>query len=283
MSPPGLNRPAPPDLPRANVLGVGIHAINPRRAVAIVRDALQSDCKGYICVTGVHGVMEAQNDRAFLSILNSAFLVTPDGMPTVWVGRMQGHAEMARVFGPDLMLDVCRASVDWGARHFLYGGAEGVADELAVNLRKQFPRINIAGTYTPPFRPLNESERQHLVDIVRAASPDIIWVGLSTPKQEKFMAEYLPLLRTRLMIGVGAAFDLHTGRIHDCDDWIKRAGLQWLHRLCQEPRRLWKRYLINNPKFLLAVAAQFTGLRTYKIPATETLAQGGPDPSTSPS
>ena len=274
----------PPDLPRANVLGVGIHAINPPRAVAIVRDALQSDRKGYICVTGVHGVMEAQNNRGFLSILNSAFLVTPDGMPTVWVGRMQGHAEMARVFGPDLMLDLCRASVEWGSRHFLYGGAAGVAGELASNLRERFPGINIAGTFTPPFRPLNENERQHLIETVEDAAPDIIWVGLSTPKQEKFMADYLPLLRTKLMIGVGAAFDIHTGRIRDCDDWIKHAGLQWLHRLYQEPRRLWKRYLINNPKFLLAVAAQFAGLRTYEIPATEApLLPSGPDPSTSAS
>ncbi len=254
------------ELPRANVLGVGIHAINPQSAVEIVRAALASSDKGYICVTGVHGVMEAQKDREFLAILNSAFLVTPDGMPTVWVGRMQGHPGMARVFGPEFMLDVCRASVAWGTRHFLYGGQDGVAMELATTLRQLCPGINIVGTYTPPFRPLHDDERGRLQRIVADAAPDIIWVGLSTPKQEKFMAEYLPLLRTKLMVGVGAAFDLHTGRIKDCDEWIKRAGLQWLHRLCQEPQRLWKRYLINNPKFLVAMAAQLTGLRTYTIP-----------------
>ncbi|HEU5403797.1 MAG TPA: WecB/TagA/CpsF family glycosyltransferase [Terriglobales bacterium] len=253
-------------MPRANVLGVGIHAVSPQSAVEIVRTALASDRKGYVCVTGVHGVMEAQKDLPFRSILNSAFLVTPDGMPTVWVGRMQGHACMARVFGPDLMLDVCRASVAWGARHFLYGGADGVAEQLATNLRKLCPGISIVGTYTPPFRPLLEGERYELQNMIETAAPDIVWVGLSTPKQEKFMAEYLPLLRTKLMIGVGAAFDLHTGRIKDCDDWMKRAGLQWFHRLCQEPRRLWKRYLINNPKFLFAIAAQLAGLRTYTIP-----------------
>jgi N-acetylglucosaminyldiphosphoundecaprenol N-acetyl-beta-D-mannosaminyltransferase len=269
MSAAGPNTHAQPDFPRANVLGVGIHAINPQRAVAIVRDALQSGRKGYICVTGVHGIMEAQKDRAFLSVLNSAFLVTPDGIPTVWVGRMQGHAEMARVFGPDLMLDVCRASLDCGSRHFLYGGAEGVAGELAIKLRSLFPGIKIVGTYTPPFRPLNTSERQGLVEAVSDAEPDIIWVGLSTPKQEKFMAEYLPVLRTKLMIGVGAAFDLHTGRIRDCDDWIKRAGLQWLHRLSQEPRRLWRRYLFGNPKFVCAIAAQFAGLKSYPLPPCE--------------
>lgn len=256
----------PLELPRANVLGVGIHAINPLSALEIVRAGLASDCKGYICVTGVHGVMEAQRDREFRSILNSAFLVTPDGMPTVWVGRMQGHAGMARVFGPEFMLNVCRASVAWGTRHFLYGGNDEVAEALATSLRQLCPGINIVGTYTPPFRPLFDEERGQLQRIIADASPDIIWVGLSTPKQEKFMAEYLPLLRTKLMVGVGAAFDLHTGRIKDCDDWVKRAGLQWFHRLCQEPRRLWKRYLINNPRFLIAIAAQMTGIRTYTIP-----------------
>ena len=259
----------PLDFPRANVLGVGIHAVDPQSAVEIVRAALASDGKGYICVTGVHGVMEAQKDLQFRSILNSAFLVTPDGMPTVWVGRMQGHAQMARVFGPDLMLDVCRSSVAWGARHFLYGGAEGVAGELASKLRELCPGINVVGTYTPPFRPLLDEERGHLQSLVAEAAPDIVWVGLSTPKQEKFMAEYLPLLHTKIMVGVGAAFDLHTGRIKDCDDWMKRAGLQWFHRLCQEPRRLWKRYLINNPKFLVAIAAQIAGVRTYTIPAQQ--------------
>lgn len=266
---PATLNPVPRDLPRANILGVGIHALNPQSAVEIVRTALASDSKGYICVTGVHGIMEAQKDLQFRSILNSAFLVTPDGMPTVWVGRMQGHARMARVFGPDLMLDICRASVAWGSRHFLYGGAEGVAEELATNLRQLCPGLNVVGSYAPPFRPLNEEERKDLAKLVENAAPDIIWVGLSTPKQEKFMAEYLPLLRTKLMIGVGAAFDLHTGRIRDCDDWMKRAGLQWFHRLCQEPRRLWKRYLINNPKFVIAIAAQLAGLRAYTIPTQQ--------------
>ena len=265
------NLPAPPDRPRANVLGVGVDAIDPKRAVAIVQAALQAGRKGYVCVTGVHGIMEAQKDREFLSILNSALLVTPDGMPTVWVGRMQGYPQMARVFGPDLMLDICRASVSWGSRHFLYGGQEGVAEELAANLRTVCPGINVVGTYTPPFRALSPVEKSELIAKVAAARPDIIWVGLSTPKQEKFMAEFLPQLSTKLMLGVGAAFDLHTGRIKDCDEWIKRAGLQWLHRLSQEPRRLWKRYLINNPKFLLAITAQVTGLRRYSLPLPQSV------------
>ena len=266
MKPVELKQQRPPDFPRANVLGVGVHAINMAKAVEIVREALLSETKGYICVTGVHGVMEAQKDRDFLAILNSAFLVTPDGMPTVWVGRMQGQPDMDRVFGPEFMLEVCKQSVGWGSRHFLYGGREGVAEELARRLNCICPGVQIVGTYTPPFRQLAEAERVELAEAIEHAAPDIVWVGLSTPKQEKFMAEYLPLLRTKLMVGVGAAFDLHTGYIRDCSPWIKRAGLQWAHRLAQEPRRLWKRYLINNPKFLLAIAAQFIGIRRYTIP-----------------
>jgi N-acetylglucosaminyldiphosphoundecaprenol N-acetyl-beta-D-mannosaminyltransferase len=233
--------------------------------VEIIGRQLQSGSKGYICVTGVHGIMEARRNPEFLGVLSSAFLVVPDGMPTVWVGRLQGHRTMARVFGPDLMLDVFKASVAWGTRHFFYGGQEGVAEELKARINRLIPEINIVGTYTPPFRPLASSEKQELSELVARTRPDIIWVGLSTPKQERFMAEYLPVLETKLMVGVGAAFDLHTGRIRDCDDWIKRAGLQWLHRLNQEPRRLWKRYLVNNPKFLLAITGQLLGLKKYRI------------------
>jgi N-acetylglucosaminyldiphosphoundecaprenol N-acetyl-beta-D-mannosaminyltransferase len=253
------------NLPQVNVLGIGIHALDLTEAVNVVRRALDAGTKGYVCVTGVHGVMEAQKDCEFRNVLNRAFLVTPDGTPTVWVGRVQGHNGMGRVFGPDLMLRICEVSVSWGTRHFLYGGNTGVAEQLREALLKRIPGLNIVGTFTPPFRPLSNSERDELIEMVRSLAPDIIWVGLSTPKQERFMAEYLPMLDTKLMFGVGAAFDVHTGRIEDCSDWVKRAGLQWCHRLLQEPRRLWKRYLVNNPKFIFAIASQLTGLRKYEI------------------
>ena len=254
--------------PRANVLGVGVHAINVDSAVSLVRQALDSGEKGYVCITGVHGVMEAQKEEAFRRLLNNSFLVMPDGMPTVWVGRFQGHRTMGRVFGPDLMLRICRESVAWGTRHFLYGGQEGVAMQLRDNLLRQIPGLHIVGAHTPPILPLSDIERQDFIDKVAAVQPDVIWVGLSTPKQEKLMAEMLPVLQTKLMFGVGAAFDVHTGRIKDSSDWIKRAGLQWAHRLLQEPRRLWKRYLVNNPKFLVAIASQLAGLRKYDLNET---------------
>ena len=253
--------------PRANVLGIGVDAVNMRSAVARVLEAAVSKRKGYVCVTGVHGVMEAQTNPEFRSILNSAMLVTPDGMPMVWVGRVQNHPDMDRVFGPEFMLEVCRESVPRGLTHFLYGGNDGVAPQLAENLSRMFPGLKIVGTYTPPFRELNAEELRILQEQVSAVKPDFFWVGLSTPKQEKFMFKYLPLINTSVMFGVGAAFDVHTGRIKDCSRWIKRAGLQWLHRLLQEPRRLWKRYLINNPKFIYRIVQQMTGVRRYQLPS----------------
>lgn len=208
--------------------------------------------------------MEAQCDPQFRSILNRSLLTTPDGMPTVWVGRLRGFSRMKRVFGPDLMLETCRASVEKGYTHFLYGGADGVAGQLKDFLLCRFPGLRITGTYTPPFRPLNEAEKESLRAQVSAVKPDFFWVGLSTPKQERFMAEYLARLDTRVMVGVGAAFDVHTGRIQDAPRWMKSAGLQWLHRLGQEPRRLWKRYLFNNPRFVLKMTLQLLGLSKYK-------------------
>src|SRR5215472_11647022 len=145
---------------RVSVLGVGLSVLNLKTALAAIAAAVEQRRKGYICVTGVHGVMEAQDDAAFKHILNGAFLCTPDGMPMVWAGRLAGHREMSRVYGPDLMLDVCAWSESSGAKHFFYGGADGVADRLAQNLKEQFPKLNIAGTFTPPFRALNEDEQK---------------------------------------------------------------------------------------------------------------------------
>jgi N-acetylglucosaminyldiphosphoundecaprenol N-acetyl-beta-D-mannosaminyltransferase len=209
--------------------------------------------------------MEAQDDDAFKKILNDAFLCTPDGMPMVWAGKLNGHREMSRVYGPDLMLDVCAWSETSGAKHFFYGGADGVAELLAQKLKAKFPRLNVAGTFTPPFRALNEAEVKDLQTQVAAARPDVFWVGLSTPKQEKFMVEFLPRLDATLMIGVGAAFDFHSGRVRQAPRWMQRSGLEWFYRLCCEPRRLASRYLRNNPLFILKFFGQLTGLIKYPL------------------
>ncbi len=251
--------------PRANVLGVGISAINLDSAAAAVVSALEQKAKGIVCVTGVHGVSEAQSDPSFRRILNRAFLNTPDGMPMVWVGRVQGFADMRRVYGPDLMLKICELSPSRGISHFLYGGGPGVAEQLKTNLERRFPGLRVVGTYCPPFRPLSPQEENELARQVAAARPDIFWVGLSTPKQEKFMAEHADKLEATLFFGVGAAFDFHAGRVRQAPRWMQRSGLEWLFRLACEPRRLWKRYLKNNPLFIARLFCQFTGLRRYSL------------------
>lgn len=250
---------------RVNVLGVGLSVLNLKLALDAIARALAQKAKGYVCVTGVHGVMEAQQDPQFRGILNGSFLNTPDGMPMVWMGKLNGHREMDRVYGPDLMLLVCEYTRDHGYTHFLYGGADGVAQELQRKLETKFPGIKIVGTYTPPFRPLNETEEAGLIRLVGEKKPDIIWVGLSTPKQEKFMAKYCGKLDATLMFGVGAAFDFHTGRVRQAPRWMQRSGLEWFFRLCCEPRRLWRRYLRNNPLFAFRVFCQWTGLKKYAI------------------
>ena len=252
-------------LPRANVLGVGIHATDLAEAVALTDRLLQSGGCGYVCLTGVHGVMEARRDAQLRGILNQAILCLPDGMPTVWMGRAQGHRQMSRVYGPDYMMQVCRWSLGRGYRHFLYGGKPGVAERLQERLQAMRPGIRIAGTYTPPFGPLTPSQEADLSDIVAGCRPDIFWVGLSTPKQERFMADHIGMLNVPLMAGVGAAFDIHAGLATDSPAWIKASGLQWLDRLRKEPRRLWRRYLTNNPAFVWNIALQMTGVRQFSV------------------
>jgi N-acetylglucosaminyldiphosphoundecaprenol N-acetyl-beta-D-mannosaminyltransferase len=249
---------------RANILGIGVHAVNLPLAADKLEAALNNG-GGYVCVTGVHGVMEAQRNARFKKALDDAMMVVPDGVPTVWVGRWEGFKSMGRVFGPDLMLEVCRRSVSSGYSHFLYGGKPGVAEKLRENLECWFPGIRIAGTFTPPFRALSEVEKTDLRETLKTLAPDIVWVGLSTPKQEEFMAENIRSLSCKVMVGVGAAFDIHTGAINDAPTWMKTAGLQWLHRLYQEPSRLWKRYLFNNSMFLIRITLQIVGIRRYEL------------------
>ncbi len=257
------------DRPKANVLGIGIDAVNMQQALARVAASLQQERKGYVCLAGVHGVMEAQRNPDVAQILCDSALTAPDGMPTVWVGRHQGHSHMERVTGPDLMLEIFSREEFRNVTHFFYGGKPGIAEELRDSLRTRFPHTRIVGTYTPPFGPLSPAQEQDLIAAVARLQPDIIWVGISTPRQERFMARFLPLLDTTLMFGVGAAFDFHTGRIADCADWIKLCGLQWLHRLLQDPRHLWRRYLRNNPAFLFAILLQLARIRAYPMPSQQ--------------
>lgn len=246
--------------PRVNVLQVRISLTNMAETLATIKSWVERGEQHYVCVTTVHGVMECQMDENLKRIYNASGLTVPDGMPLVWIGRLQGFSRMGRVYGPDLMLEVCKMSLKKGYTHFLYGGDVGVVEELKKSLTQKFPGLKILGTYTPPFRPLNRAEEGQLIEEVASLKPDFFWVGLGTPKQERFMGEYLPKLDTRVMLGVGAAFDFHTDRLKEAPAWMKKTGLQWLHRLSNEPKRLWKRYILNNPlfvfKFILQLASR---------------------------
>lgn len=253
------------EIPRFNVLGVSVSGMNLGVAVDAMLEAIRERRKGYICVTGVHGVIEAQDDPEFRRILNESFLTTTDGMPLVWLGRHHVGPEVDRVYGPDLMLLALGGMQSKGVRHFFYGGAPGVAEELQEKMLERFPEAVICGTYTPPFRPLTLDEEIELREVMRVHRPDIVWVGLSTPKQERFMAAYLATLPTVLMVGVGAAFDFHSGRVKQAPVWVQRSGFEWLYRMLAEPRRLARRYLVNNPRFLLLIALQLLGLRKYPL------------------
>ncbi len=252
-------------IPCFNVLGTGVSALALDAACDRVLTARGQKKLGYICHATAYGINVARHDRAFRAALNGAWLTQPDGMPLVWLGRWHGYREITRVYGPDLMLAVCSAGRSLALRHYFYGGAPGVADLLREKLTVRFPGLNIVGRFTPPYRELTADELGHLKRDVTAAAPDIIWVGLSSPRQEKFMAQHWSELDAGLLIGVGAAFDFHSGRVPQAPRWMQRTGLEWLFRLSTEPRRLWRRYLIQNPLFVLRTLAQLSGVRRYPL------------------
>lgn len=250
-------------IPRYNVLGTGISALDLVTARQAVLAALATRHKGYVCTADLRVVNLAAEDAEFRAQLNASFLTTPDGMPLVWLGRRLGHRTVGRVYGPDLMLAVCAATAAAGHTHYFYCGAPGVAEELRRRLQARFPGLRVVGVRSPPFRPLTAGEETDLVAEVAVAKPDLFWVALGVPAREQFMTTHLPKLDTTLMLGVGAAFDLLSGRVRQAPPWIQRSGFEWLFRLCVEPRRLAPRYLRHLPLFTLRAAAQLTGLRKY--------------------
>jgi N-acetylglucosaminyldiphosphoundecaprenol N-acetyl-beta-D-mannosaminyltransferase len=236
------------------VLGVHVSAIDLPMAVDEIARWIAEDETAYVCVTGVHGVMESQRDPELLRIHNASGLTTPDGMPMVWAGHRAGASWMRRVYGPDLMLAMAERAAREGWTSFFYGGGEGVADLLAERLAKRFPGFRSVGTFCPPFRPLTDEEDAALVARLDELRPDLLWVGLSTPKQERWMAAHVGRVRAHALLGVGAAFDIHAGTLAQAPPWMQRNGLEWLYRLYREPRRLWRRYGSIVPRFLWAIA-----------------------------
>ena len=244
------------------VLGVRVDAVQIPDTVAILQNWIECrDACHYVAVTGMHGVSEAQSDPAFRAALDAASLVVCDGMPLVWLGRLRGHDLRRRVYGPELMQAFCNATGS-RYRHFFYGGAQGVAQQLADVMQSRHG-IQIAGTYSPPFRPLTQEEDQEVVAMIEAARVDVLWIGLSTPKQERWMYEHRDKLTVPAVLGVGAAFDLNTGRLSQAPRWMRENGLEWFFRLWTEPRRLWRRYLVNGPAFAWNVGLELINVRKF--------------------
>jgi N-acetylglucosaminyldiphosphoundecaprenol N-acetyl-beta-D-mannosaminyltransferase len=250
--------------PRINVLGTAIDALNLDQAVHQICQWMGDESTGrYVCVTDVHCIMQSYRRPEVRSAYNNASLCVPDGMPLTWVGKTLGQKTMGRVYGPDLMLRLLKIAADKGYTNFFYGGAEGVAEDLERRMAMRFPNLEVAGTHCPPFRPLTMDEKENFVSKVNNICPDLFWVGLGAPKQELFMREFHEILRAKVMIGVGAAFDFHTGRVRQAPRWMMKAGLEWFFRLCMEPRRLAPRYFRNNPAFIWHVLLQLSGMRKY--------------------
>ncbi len=248
---------------KVNVLGVFVDAINLQESTAQILRWVAERKRTYVCVTGVHGIMESQRQPDLKRVHNAAGIVTPDGMPLVYISRAAGHDGCGRVYGPDLMLDVCAASLAPGYAHFFYGTTAQTLERLTSRLRERFPDLRVAGTFAPPFRALTDRERSAAIGRINESAADIVWIGLSTPKQERWMAEQRPTLKASVLIGVGAAFDFHAGNLRQAPAWMQQLCLEWLFRLLLEPKRLWKRYCLNNPAFLFFFTLQRLGLRRY--------------------
>jgi N-acetylglucosaminyldiphosphoundecaprenol N-acetyl-beta-D-mannosaminyltransferase len=248
---------------RQNILGVMVSAINLSSAVSLIQYWIRKRASVYVCVTPAHGIMDCYRQPELRTTFNQSGMTTPDGMAVVWLLKIYGHQQVDRVYGPDLVEAACCAGLELGWRHFFYGGAPSVAEELEARLEERHPGLVVAGTYCPPFRALTHEEEEEVVDLIRAAEPDIVWVGISTPKQEQWMAAMHRRVGAPVMVGVGAAFDFLSGVKPQAPRWVQRSGLEWLFRLLSEPGRLWRRY-IQYPKFVILAAAQRIGLISFE-------------------
>jgi N-acetylglucosaminyldiphosphoundecaprenol N-acetyl-beta-D-mannosaminyltransferase len=248
---------------RFAVLGVDIDALQIPDAIARMVDLIALGARGkYVAAANVHMIIEAVHNPGFKDVLKNAEMVVPDGMPLVWRGRQQGVQLPRRVYGPELMFEFCRTTQSKGYRHFFFGGAPGVAEKLVDSLRTQM-RIDCVGTLSPPFKPTSPAENMTFIDQINAARPDVLWVCLGCPKQERWMYEHRELLNVPVMVGVGQAFDIYAGTLRQAPALMRENGLEWLFRLCIEPRRLWRRYLIYNSRFLYYSTLERCGARKF--------------------
>jgi N-acetylglucosaminyldiphosphoundecaprenol N-acetyl-beta-D-mannosaminyltransferase len=245
-----------------SILGVPIALTDYASALDVMDRLVETRERGYVCAAPVHAVMVAQEDPEMLAALRGSTIVVPDGMPLVWAANLLGERLEDRVYGPELMLRYSDRCAERGHRVWLYGGRDqGSLVQLALSLRRRHPGIKIVGGYSPPFRALTSDEEDAIVEQINEARPDVLWVGIGVPKQEKWMAHMRERLDVPVMCGVGAAFDFHAGRVPQAPRWMQERGLEWIYRIAQEPRRLLPRYLYFNPRFVVAFARQYLAER----------------------
>lgn len=211
---------------------------------------IEHEQKHYICVTSLHGLVASQFDKDLFKAHSQSGLTVPDGVPLVWIGKLLGYRKTSRIYGPDLFLLTCKELEKKSYGVFLYGTTKRTLEKLKMNLQDRFPKLNIVGDYSPPFHKLSTQEEIQIRGIINKARPHVVWVGLSTPKQEEWMARNIKYLNTNVLIGVGAAFDFIAGNIPQAPSWMQKVGLEWFFRLIQEPKRLWRRYLKTGLLFI---------------------------------
>jgi N-acetylglucosaminyldiphosphoundecaprenol N-acetyl-beta-D-mannosaminyltransferase len=245
---------------RVNILGVGVSAVNMNAALDQIRAWIERREPNYVTAAPAHCIVDCLRSETLRKIYNRAGMVIPDGRPTAWICQLMGYRQVEQVRGADLMLEVCKRSVGHGYRHFLYGGwPPDVVEQLALKLRKRFPGIQIVGTYAPPFRPVTPEEDAMIIEMISAAKPDIVWIGLGTTKEHLWAASHVGKLVAPVLVGVGAAFDFQSERKPQAPRWMMRAGLEWFFRVLTEPRRLGPRYLRDNPIFIWNILLQALG------------------------
>ena len=264
--------------PRFRVLDVALTGCRRAEAVGeIVRMARERD-PGYVCVFAVDSLLKCHDAPRLAAVARGASMALCDGMPLVLLGRRAARLDVDRCYGPDVMLETLDRGREAGLRHYFYGGAdEETSRRLRENMLARFPGLVVAGAEVPPFRPLTEEERRETAARIDASGADVVWVGLGTPKQDFWMSEMRPLLKAPVLVAVGAAFAFHAGTVRQAPRWMMRMGLEWLFRLCAEPRRLWRRYLLGNPRFLWLVARQWITGRPARLGAVERPAAPRPE------
>lgn len=231
------------------MVGAFIDAVDWDEAIQRISSWASERQSRYVCICNVHSVVTGRLDAGFGQVLSGADMATPDGGPVAWMLRRLGFPDQSRINGPDLMWKYCEHAEKAGQLVFLYGGAQDSLDKLVAVLAVRFPGLKVAGAYSPPFRKLSDKEDEAIVEMINSSGAHVVWVSLGCPKQENWMARHRGVINA-VTIGVGAAFDYHTGVIKRAPVWMQDRSLEWLHRLCSEPRRLWRRYLVTNSLFI---------------------------------